>query len=233
MPNVLHDLDQLSTTQLWILFLVENLLITLSVLVIGGWIMKSHQKPRTRPTRKDWVICGVTNVINTVVTYLGFYLCQTGYIAIDTQLSWYILLDFMILFFAMDLLMYVFHYLIHKSFLYEVVHGLHHQSVNPKPIDLFVLHPVETFAFGTLWLVLLMTNSFSLIAIMIYLTVNVAFGLLGHLEIEPLPELWRQKRIFRYIGTATFHHRHHQDVTANFGFYTSLWDKLFGTFGKS
>ncbi len=231
MTHVLHYLTQLAAPLLWVIFLLENMFITASVLVVGRWMMKGR-KAIVKNTWRDWLICIITNVLNTVVTYTGFWLWRKGFIVIDERLSWRVLSDFVILFFAMDFLMYVFHFGIHKTFLYKAIHGLHHESVDPKPIDLFVLHPAETLAFGSLWLLLLMCGSFSLIAIVLYLFVNVLFGMIGHLGMEPLPAAWKDSKVFLYIGTSTFHHHHHKDEHVNFGFYTSIWDRLFGTIKK-
>ena len=38
--------------------------------------------------------------------------------------------------------------------------------------------------------------------------------------------------LLRDIGGSTFHARHHQDLRCNFGFYTLIWDRLFGTLRK-
>lgn len=176
------------------------------------------------------MICGLTNILNTIVTYAGFRLWKDGIITIGTGFSWVIVTDFLMLFFAMDLLMFIFHFIIHKTFLFKTVHQLHHQAVDPTPIDLFVLHPVEAIGFGGLWLLLLMLCPFNIYAIMIYLTVNVIFGLAGHLGMEPLPERVRSLPLLKYLGTSTFHHHHHQDIRHNFGFYTSIWDRIFGTY---
>jgi sterol desaturase/sphingolipid hydroxylase (fatty acid hydroxylase superfamily) len=176
------------------------------------------------------MICGVTNILNTVVTYAGYWMWKHGIIIINTDISWMMILDFLILFFAMDLLMFIFHLIIHKTFLFKAVHQLHHQAVDPTPIDLFVLHPVEAISFGVLWLILLTLYPFNIYAVMIYLTVNVVFGLAGHLGMEPLPEKVRNLPLLKYLGTSTFHHNHHQDIHHNFGFYTSIWDRLFGTY---
>jgi len=35
--------------------------------------------------------------------------------------------------------------------------------------------------------------------------------------------------IFKYLGTSTFHAEHHEHLNYNYGFYTLIWDKLFGT----
>ncbi|SIO36846.1 sterol desaturase family protein [Chitinophaga niabensis] len=210
---------------LWLLFLAENAAITFLVLYTGRLV-------QGRPyvyTRREWGICAVTNMLNTVVTYAGFWMWKEGWITITMNISWKVITDFLLLFFAMDLLMFVFHFIIHKTFLFKIVHQLHHEAVHPKPIDLFILHPVETMAFGGMWLALLLLYPFNIYAIVIYLVVNVVFGLTGHLGMEPLPAAVRNLPVVRYLGTSTFHHDHHQDVQYNFGFYTSIWDRLFGT----
>lgn len=183
-------------------------------------------------TRREWLICGMTNVLNTVVTYAGFWLWKDGLIVIRVEPSWKILTDFLLLFFSMDFLMYLFHFLIHKTMLYQLIHRLHHEATDPKPMDLFILHPVETLSFGGMWLVLLLLLPFNWYAILIYLTVNLVFGLIGHLGMEPLPIRWQDSWVMRGLGSSTFHHDHHRDVDHNFGFYTTIWDILFGTLRK-
>jgi sterol desaturase/sphingolipid hydroxylase (fatty acid hydroxylase superfamily) len=235
MHSLLNPLLQLPEYALWIFFLAENILITILVLFIGRLLQqKFAPAPFTtyRYTSREWFICGITNLLNTLVTYAGFWLWKNDYMVMDMSVSLSIIPDFVILFLAMDLLMYIFHYIIHKTFLFKAMHGLHHLAVNPKPIDLFVLHPIETLCFGGLWLVLLLVYPFNIYAIVLYLSVNVIFGMLGHLGIEPLPERMRNNIVLKYLGTSTFHHQHHQDVHYNFGFYTTLWDRLFGTLLK-
>lgn len=231
--DVLTDLHEQPEIVVWWIFLAENVLITLSVLAVGA-IIRSTILPghRWRPyTLRAWCWCGLTNIINAMVTFAGFFLWGNGWIKITFSSTFLIaLIDFITLFFAMDLLMYVFHHLIHKTFLYRIIHGLHHESVDPKPIDLFILHPVETFCFGGLWLLVLMAHAFNAYAIILYLIVNVAFGLAGHLGFEILPEDMRRRGILKYVGTSTFHHNHHRDVDHNFGFYTNLWDRMMRTY---
>lgn len=230
--DVLDYLLQLSTPAVALVFLIENIIITALVLWFGKLLHHHFSGLKPPPysyTHREWFICGVTNVLNTVITYIGFWLWKNGFIVISAEVSLHILWDFLILFLAMDLLMYVFHFIIHKTWLYKTVHQLHHEAVDPKPIDLFILHPVETLSFGALWLLLLLLATFNIYAIVIYLVVNVAFGLAGHLGMEPLPLKVRSLPVLKYLGTSTFHHRHHQEITYNFGFYTSIWDRLFGT----
>jgi lathosterol oxidase len=224
---------KLPAIYLWPVFLLENVLITVLVLWSGRLIQQRFSPQPGSPylySRKEWLICGLTNVLNTIITYIGYWLWKNGFIGISAEVSWFILIDFLILFLAMDLLMYVFHYIIHKTWLYKAIHGLHHEAVNPKPIDLFILHPLETINFGALWLLLLLLSAFNIYAIVIYLMINVLFGMIGHLGMEPLSTALRNKPFLKYLGTSSFHHQHHQDITHNFGFYTSIWDRLFGTY---
>jgi len=225
MGSVLTYLLHLQVLSLWFIFFVENVMITAMVLLSGRLL---HKAPYSY-TGREWGICMLTNILNTVVTYAGFWMWKNSIIHIAINISWMIIIDFLILFLAMDLFMFIFHYVIHKTFLFKMVHQLHHQSIDPAPIDLFVLHPIETIAFGSLWLILLMLYPFNIYAMIIYLVVNVIFGMVGHLGIEPLPRKIRDLPVIKYLGTSTFHHNHHLDVEHNFGFYTSIWDRLLKT----
>ena len=49
------------------------------------------------------------------------------------------------------------------------------------------------------------------------------------IAVEPLPDSWLKIPILGLLTTSTFHAQHHQDIDHNFGFYTLIWDRLFGT----
>ena len=84
--------------------------------------------------------------------------------------------------------------------------------------------------FGSLWLLLMAVYPANFLAIVAYLTVNVLFGALGHSGVEPFPSSWQRNPLLKYLGSSGFHFEHHQNDQRNFGFYTSIWDRLFGTF---
>lgn len=183
MRMFLEFVVSLSEPIIILLFLAENVLITLLSLLCGNAVIRLTGNDVQSVSRKEWFICGITNCINTAITYLGFKLWQYGIIEITFDFSWTLVLHLLILFLAMDFLMFVFHYLIHHTFLYKHIHLLHHEAVNPKPVDLFVLHPLETFAFGFLWLGVLCVSAFNIYAISAYLIINVLLGVVGHLGI--------------------------------------------------
>ncbi|MEC5147409.1 sterol desaturase family protein [Chitinophaga sp. 212800010-3] len=233
MNRLLEHIQHWPSWQLWAFFLLENTAIMIGVLAAGNRLQRQPLDRMFAYNRRQWVIAGGTNVLNTVVTWVGFQLWANGYIKISTDLSWRVISDALFLFLAMDLLMYIFHYIIHKTMLYRLLHRLHHEATDPEPIDLFILHPLETLSFGALWLLLLLAFRLNFYGILIYLFVNVVFGMTGHLGMEPLPEKMRRWPMFKYLGTSTFHHHHHLDEQHNFGFYTSLWDRLFRTYDNT
>jgi hypothetical protein len=94
---------------------------------------------------------------------------------------------------------------------------------------LFALNPVETLSFGGLWLAVIAVYPASWLGMSVYLVLNVAFGTVGHVGVEPLPRAWVRWPILRHIGTSTFHAQHHARRGTNFGFYTLVWDRLFRT----
>lgn len=216
-----------------LLFFILNFLITIFSIFIGNiiiWLTKNKIRPISI---KEWIICVCTNILNTGITFLGLKLWQSDIITIAFNTKWTFLIHVIIIFFIMDLLMFLFHYLIHKTFLYKLIHGLHHQAIDPKPIDLFILHPIETLAFGFLWLLILCLFTFNIYAIIIYLIFNVIFGLIAHLGIEVKSYTVSNSRWLAYLGTSSFHHQHHQNGQCNYGFYTNIWDRILRTYVKN
>ncbi len=237
--NLLHYLKRLGWQEALPLFLMENLLVLL--LALGfGYLLQAIYGPRRAlgrvhhpVSRAEMRLAAATLVLNTFITYAGFLLWRRGVITIREDVSYRMLLDFVVLFVGMDLLMYGFHYLIHHTPLYQWVHRQHHGYPEPQPIDLFVLHPLETLGFGGLWLLLLLLYPANFVAVAAYLVVNVLCGVLGHSGVEPFPIGWARHPLLKYLGSSGFHFQHHQDEQHNFGFYTSIWDHLFGTLAPS
>ena len=227
---MLRFLSAQSSLNLWMIFVIENLLVTSLALLFGWLILKFSHNPIKPVSRQEVWVCILTNIINTIITYAGFWLWKHGYIIFSYSSSWRIVFDFLALFMLMDLAMFIFHYLIHHSVVYKTIHRFHHHYTDPAPIDLFVLHPFETVGFGSLWLLIITLLSFNIYAVFIYLIVNVLFGIMGHLGIEPIPARISKLIPFKYLGTSSFHHRHHLDINHNYGFYTNIWDKIFKTY---
>lgn len=211
-----------------------NLVAFALALAAGEALVRVHQQHLIAepPPPLTWAEVGYAAscvVLNTVITILGIYLWRVGIIEVRYSLGPFVVADVIFLFAAMDFAMYCFHRVAHHPWLYPIIHDTHHRYENPRPLTLFVLNPFETLGFGLLWLVVMVSYPASWLGVAIYLTGNLTFGLMGHLGVEPFPRTWLQTPILRYISTSTFHAEHHQDRFHNFGFYTLIWDRLFGT----
>jgi len=216
------------------LALIENILVCFLALGLSSFFLKRYKQyflypSLETPHQRNLRIVWITIVANTAITCIGLVLFWQGMIKLSSDFSWDILLHFLVLVLMMDFLMFLFHYIIHKTFIYRLVHLLHHREPNPSPVDLFVLHPLEVLGFGGLWILILCVCTLNFYAIVIYAVVNILFGIIGHLGVEPFPKFWLKNPILRYISTSTFHFQHHQHESCNFGFYTIFWDLLFKT----
>jgi sterol desaturase/sphingolipid hydroxylase (fatty acid hydroxylase superfamily) len=205
-------------------------------LCVGGGALLTRafrHRPAAPPPppleRQEIVLASICVVLNTAVSVAGWALWRAGVIVIRTDLGVRAALDALLLLVVMDAAMYVLHRAAHIPILYRLVHATHHRYDRPRPLDLFVLSPLEVVGFGGLWLLVLAVCSPAWIGVVAYLGLNAVFGAVGHLGVEPLPDAILRAPLLRHLGTSTFHADHHQDPAHNFGFYTDVWDRLFRT----
>lgn len=215
-------------------FIVQNVGVFLGALAFGAVVVRVLPRQRIARVpppvdRTELGLAACTVVLNALVTAAGYQLYLSGILRFREDVGLRFCLDALVLLMGMDFLMYWLHRLAHFDLLY-VMHRPHHRYVHPRPLDLFVLSPLETVSFGGLWLAFLCLYSPSWLAVVLYLTLNVFFGVLGHTGVELLPRSWLRAPGVRWLGTSLFHAGHHADERHNFGFYTILWDRLFGTY---
>lgn len=214
--------------------LIENLLLFGLALGLGQILIRAYGTRRVGPApppvdaREVGLALSCVG-FNTLVTLAGWWLWRAGVIVIRRDTGWRAWLDVIALLMIMDLAMYLTHRLAHLPWIYPIVHATHHRYDRPRPLDLFVLNPLEVLGFGALWLAAIWLYRSSWLGIVVYLALNLVFGMVGHLGIEPFPRSWARRRFLRQIGTSTFHAGHHHEMNGNFGFYTLIWDRLFGT----
>lgn len=216
--------------------LAENVAIFGLVLLAGHLLITWYTDRRVAhpapPLARLEVAVAASNVLlNTVVTLAGLLLWRAGIVRFRADTGAWAALDVFALLLVMDFAMYWLHRAAHHRVLYPVLHRLHHAFDRPRPLTLFVLNPAENLAFGALWLVVVALYPASWLGMSIYLALNVQFGTLGHLGVEPFPAGWVRVPGLRNVVGSTFHARHHQNLACNFGFYTLIWDRLFGTLG--
>jgi Delta7-sterol 5-desaturase len=235
MPEwIIKWLQSATWPELLLVFLTENLAILALVVLLGAWVTTRFRARRValapEPLTRTEVAVALVNVLlNSVTTLLGLWLWRNGIIHFRNDIGLFALADVLVLLMGMDLLMYVLHRIAHARVLYSLLHKFHHRYERPRPLTLFALSPVENLAFGGLWLLFISVYDASWLGMSVYLILNVFFGAVGHLGVEPFPPSWVRKAGLRNFAGGSFHAQHHQDKRHNFGFYTLFWDRLFGT----
>ncbi|MFF2041341.1 sterol desaturase family protein [Kitasatospora sp. NPDC058170] len=199
---------------------------TLLVRRFGGRRVTPAPPP---PDRRELALVVVAVLLNSAVGVAGWALWQADWIRLTADTGLRAAAELLVFTLVMDALMYVGHWLAHQRRLYRLAHELHHRYPDPRPSTLFVLHPLEVLGFGGTWLAVLCLREISLVALAGYVGVNLVFGLLGHLGVEPFPARIRRRALFRWVALPMFHAGHHADPGVNLGFYTTVWDRLFGT----
>jgi Delta7-sterol 5-desaturase len=235
MPEqVITWLKSAAWPELVLVFLAENLVILALVILFGNWIAARLSSRRValppEPLTKTEVFVAFVNVLlNTATTLAGLWLWRRGVVQFRTDAGVFALADVLVLLFSMDLLMYLLHRIAHTRVLYNLLHKFHHRYERPRPLTLFALNPFENLAFGGLWLAVISFYHASWLGMSVYLALNVFFGAVGHLGVEPFPQRWVGNRVLKNFAGGSFHAQHHQDMRHNFGFYTLFWDRLLGT----
>lgn len=234
MHTLIQFLQQTPLGWLALLFVLENVCIFVGVIIVGAWLAsRYHHRPvagAAEPLSRTEIMLALCTVgINTLVTFVGLLLWRQSIIQFRDEIGVAVLLDFLFLVIAMDIAMYVLHRFAHHPLFFKLVHRVHHRYDNPRPLTLFVMNPLEALSFGVLWLLLVSLYNATWLGMSVYLVFNVVFGLIGHVGVEPLTERWKTTPVIKYISTSSFHAGHHHDGNYNFGFYTLIWDRLFGT----
>lgn len=232
--QVMDRLRALTWTEACGVFLAENLLIFLLVVSGGEYLVRCYRsRPVSAPpepiTAKELTVACGNVLLNTAITLAGWLLWKRGIIQFRTDAGWGVAVDVLVLILVMDLLMYWLHRLAHTPVLFRHMHQMHHRYERVRPLTLFALNPLENLGFGLLWLVVISIYPASWLGMSIYLMLNVVCGAIGHLGVEPVPAKWAQQPGISSIAGSSFHAQHHQYPQHNFGFYTLIWDRLFGT----
>lgn len=216
-------------------FLLNCILIGGSLILYRFWHkipQNSVQVNAYQPIEKRDVIAVFSTLFcNVAVFVFGVFCFREGYLAVDFDgISigvWTIELLALVL--LVDLAMFVFHKLAHFKLFYKNIHAKHHEHIGVNELSLFVLSPFEAIGFGLMLLFFIVLYPFHYTVVGAYLGVNLIWGTIGHFNKVPVVV---RKSWFSWLGTASFHNEHHLEPQTNFGFYTTIWDRLFKTYKK-
>ena len=166
-----------------------------------------------------WIL--LLNIVVAVPGYLLFYydVVQFGY-AVDMVA---ILVDVLLMVLVVDMLTYWGHFSAHRVAWLKKFHEVHHEHVEFNELSLYVMHPVEAIGLVVIFTLLFTLVSFNFYAVVIFLIFNWIWGVIAHF----VPTNNRKSHLFT---NNLFHAVHHQKGECNYGFYTTLWDRVFKTY---
>ncbi|WP_207532484.1 sterol desaturase family protein [Desertivirga arenae] len=215
-----------SISELFLLLFAENLILAILAVLMGAMLLKTLGKKFEMPDKREQKYFGLTVIINTFVTYLGFLLWNYGLIHIHLTLDFSVLTDFIFTVLLMDLLVWLLHFILHKKPFFEKIHYVSHISKKINPASLFVIHPIECLMLGFLWLSVLLVFTLNIFSIILFLVFHVILGIIANLGTS-IPS--SGNHFLSVFISPAFRMEHCKRGSGNFGFYTKVWDNLFKT----
>lgn len=218
----------------WIgVFVVVSTLMVVSRLFMKVRNLKIQKRSYDRSLFRHEIMWSALNIGITafVLTQLSAFLVNAGYMKTSSEpASWYVITyEFILYFFIFDLYFYAAHRLIHIEPLYKWIHKTHHFSLSPNPLSSSSMTPVEGIIEGLIipiFLTVFTVHEESTYLIIPFATI---MGLYVHCGYEFVPRWWYRNPLTSWFITPMFHDQHHQYFTCNYGGYTTIWDKVFGT----
>jgi Delta7-sterol 5-desaturase len=151
------------------------------------------------------------------------------YREVDTYGWVYFFLTFPAMFLIHDAYFYWAHRLMHHPRLFKAIHKIHHHSTNPSPWTAYSFHPFEAVIEAGIILVIGLILPVHVAAFGLFMLFQFSYNVYGHLGYELYPRNFHRTWVGRWINTGTAHNLHHQYFHGNYGLYTLIWDRLFGT----
>lgn len=148
-------------------------------------------------------------------------------VGIAFDYDYMIVVDLLILAIWNEVHFYLGHKLMHTK-LFIGIHRTHHKSVVVTPFSTYSFHPVESIIFGTVMILPMLLIEFELLALVIFPIYHLFFNTLGHSNVK----LIKKSGGLKEVEISTHHNNHHTTYNSNFGFASSLMDRLMRTYYK-
>jgi sterol desaturase/sphingolipid hydroxylase (fatty acid hydroxylase superfamily) len=175
-------------------------------------------------SKSDWKSSLWILFLNIVVAIPGYLLFYYDVVNFEYSTSiWTVLFDFLLLLLVVDFLTFVAHLLAHKVSFLKDFHLVHHAHVEFNELSLYVMHPAEAIGLGLMFTLLFTFMSFNIYAVIIFLIFNWYWGVIAHFT----PKNNQKSKL---LTNNIFHAVHHKEGDYNYGFYTTVWDRIFKSY---
>lgn len=226
-------LQTLSTVECGVFFLAVNAaVLAFSVTLwhaVRLWKPGSFDlEPAPRVSVGDLRLTASSIAMCVVVSAAAWWLTSHHWLVLSSTTAVRLIFDCALIILIMDLFMYVSHRVAHWQPLYHWIHESHHEHVHTNCLSLFVLHPLEVLGFAGMLITVTAIVRPCEGAIFAFLTINLIAGTIGHAGLSGRSKS-KAGGLQTVTDLSTFHGGHHLDESCNFGFYTSIWDRVLGT----
>lgn len=171
----------------------------------------------------------IITVVVSIVLFTPFREWTNIYDDINEYSIWWIPFSIILSLIIHDTYFYWMHRLVHGKKLYQYVHIVHHQSVNPSPWTSYSFNILEAIAENLILVILVFVLPLHPLAILGFGLISFIINVYGHLGYEIAPRWFRYSIFFEFVNTSVHHNLHHKKFFGNYGLYFRIWDRLMGT----
>lgn len=199
------------------------------------WKHQRIQKkfPDTKHISREIKYSVLSIAIFSIISLVLYLLILDGYTKMYFRISDYGVAYFIaspfIAFFIHDTMFYWTHRFMHLKKVFKYFHLVHHKSTNPTPWSIYAFQPGEAIIQSSIYPILVFLLPIHPLAMVFFMLYNMFINLAGHGGFEFMPEQYRTHWLFRWQNSVSNHDRHHTNVTCNYGFYFTFWDRVMKT----
>lgn len=195
---------------------------------------KIQMASNTAPQIKREILYSTISIIvfaaiPPAIVLLGVEFDRLFYKDIATYGWGYFFLSIAIMMLVQDTYFYWTHRLMHHRKLFRYFHRTHHLSTNPNPWTTYAMSPQEAVVDAGASVLILFLVPKTFVAYLIFLWLNTAYAVYGHLGYEILPRGAARHWLGRWINTSVAHNTHHERPKCNYGWYFLFWDRMMDT----
>ncbi len=206
------------------------------------WEISSPKRKLEHARRLRWVSNFGLIIISSILIRFIFPTAAVGISLLVEQNHWGLLyyfelpyiIHFIAAFVLMDLSLYFQHVMFHALPLFWRFHRVHHTDLDFDITTGLRFHPFEMVISILIKFMTITALGVPVLAVVIFEIILNAASMFSHSNIKIHSAIEQMTRWF--IVTPDMHRIHHSvsenETNSNFGFFISVWDRLFGTYTK-
>jgi sterol desaturase/sphingolipid hydroxylase (fatty acid hydroxylase superfamily) len=191
------------------------------------------RQPGAEQYPRGWLLCTINTLVASLFAGIVAETAMRGgtklyYDAIpelafgkSTAAFWLAIVgEFLLITFHESVVEYVWHWAMHRPFLYKRFHKIHHHNKSPGPFNDMLIHPLEAIGYYCILYSPPFLYRIHWLSFFAYMSIMGLFGVIDHCGV---------KISIPWIYDSEFHDLHHEKFHPNLGFPFAFMDVIFGT----